>query len=390
MGPIHAATQRLQFIQAFRGVAASAVVLWHGSRFVAPYGTGVSGWFQPGATMGVSLFFLISGFIMVHTTRGSDRAGRASRTFAVKRVTRIWPVWLVALAGCIVVLPQYHLRWLDDRALLQWLIGSVALVPTKGQGPGFPPGFDYPVLNVGWTLEYEAYFYAIFAISLLFGRWRWWAFAAWVLAVLLLPLATGVALPLPLRLSPSSDLGFTTRYLQLATNPIVLLFAMGAGIAILHEKLNVRIAGTWPARLALPAVLACVAWQWVAHFRLGHGVLEWGLSLIPLMILFSIADKAKRIAVPQFLVWLGNISFSLYLCHPLVQGGYDRATALPALLRSGVGAFIVTTGLSLAVAVVCHRVLERGACTWLQRKLLGRDSARAADANASGMMARIA
>src|SRR5580698_6702501 len=64
---------KIDAIQAMRGIAALVVVCWHASRYFAPYGSGWSGGLlSPGGPMGVDLFFLISGFIMVVTTRTSE------------------------------------------------------------------------------------------------------------------------------------------------------------------------------------------------------------------------------------------------------------------------------------------------------------------------------
>ena len=119
--------------------------------------------------------------------------------------------------------------------------------------------------------------------------------------------------------------------------------------------------------------------QWTTHFRLGNGVAEWGLSLIPLVLAFCLASKSTRIPAPAWLVWLGNVSFSLYLFHPLMQEGFDtQSWRLPwASFRTGFPALLLTTALSLLAAVVSHRMLERGVCTWLQGKLLWRRCSQA-------------
>lgn len=368
---------RLDFIQALRGVAAMSVVLWHGSRYLAPYGTGVSGqWFEPGAAMGVSLFFLISGFIMVHTTRRNDSPVAAFWNFTIKRVTRIWPVWLVALA-CYTLL--HPMPILDDSAQLRWLLGSIALLPVPGLRPGAPPAWDYPVLGVGWTLDYEVYFYAFFALSLLWGRWRWWTFTGWlVVTLILLPMSVSNSLPPLARWSPTSDLGFSDHYLKLITNPIILLFAVGSGIGLLYSASSLRFDNPRVAKALVLSTAALVLIQWVTHFRIGHGVAEWGLSLIPLLLVFCLASKSIRLPTPAWLVWLGNVSFSLYLFHPLMQEGFDtQSWWLPwAGLRTGFPALIITTALSLVAAVISYRLLERGVCTWLQRRLLPRRAGR--------------
>jgi peptidoglycan/LPS O-acetylase OafA/YrhL len=268
---------------------------------------------------------------------------------------------------------------LDDSAQLRWLLGSIALLPVPGLRPGAPPAWDYPVLGVGWTLDYEVYFYAFFALSLLWGRWRWWAFTGWlVVTLILLPMSVSTALSPLARWSPSSDLGFSDHYLKLITNPIILLFAVGSGIGLLYSATSLRIDNPRVAKAFVLSTVLLVILQWVTHFRIGHGVAEWGLSLIPLMVVFCLASKSIQMPVPAWLIWLGNISFSLYLFHPLMQEGFDtQSWRLPwAALRSGLPALVFTTALSLMAAALSYRVLERGVCTWLQRKLLSQQTSR--------------
>jgi len=82
----------MNFIQGFRGLAALLVVLWHASRYLGPYGTGLGGkLFLPAGTMGVDLFFIISGFIMFHTTRDSDGSAQYCVAFLIKRFPASFP-----------------------------------------------------------------------------------------------------------------------------------------------------------------------------------------------------------------------------------------------------------------------------------------------------------
>ena len=219
-------------VQALRGIAALAVVFWHASRYLGPYGSGIGGLvFAPGAAMGVDLFFLISGFIMFHTTRSGDGSWRAFADFAIKRAARIWPVWIIALI-CYLLL-RIDASYFTDPVKLGWLAHSLLLIPTAGAPSDVPPVYGVPVLGVGWTLNYEMYFYAFFGLAMLCGRWRWPAFVAWLVATLvLIPLVTGrldQASGAWIILEPSNGYAFASRYLGLMTNGLILLFAAGVG-----------------------------------------------------------------------------------------------------------------------------------------------------------------
>jgi len=358
-------------IQALRGIAASMVVLWHASRYLAPNGAGrVAEFLQPGAVMGVDLFFLISGFIMVHTTRDSDGSPGYVAGFLVKRATRIWPVWIVALA--VFLASQMDATFLTDPARRVWLARSLVFLPTAGVSADVPPIFGAPVLGVGWTLNYEMYFYAFFALSMLFGRWRWAVFFAWVVAtVLLVPLLTGELSALPHWwdfFSCDRYYHYAIQYLNLATSPLILLFVAGALIGLLYDSPE-PLRGTSRSVTALVFVaVALVALQFVLAFRPYHGVLHWGLTLIPLVLAVALASRRIEIPVPRWLEYLGDISFSLYLLHTIVLSvvfSLVREHAQSWLVtRVAVVAAILAT---IAVAAISHRYVERGLCDWLRR-----------------------
>ena len=376
----------IDVVQALRGIAALAVVLWHASRYLGPYGSGAGAVvFGPGAGMGVDLFFMISGFIMFHTTRESDGTWRALGDFAIKRVARIWPVWIVALASALLL--RADASYFADPSKLAWLWHSLMFVPTAGAPADVPPLYGTPVLGVGWTLNYEMYFYAFFGIAMLFGRWRWTAFCAWLLATLVLvPLLTGrLAQPADWLsiVEPSNGYGYASRYLGMTTNGIVWLFAAGVAIGAISHALP-PVASVRLLRIAACGTVAAVAVQYVSRIHAYHGISHWGLTLVPLLLAAVMLDRRERIRLPRALIRLGDISFSLYLFHPIVQDAFDVlvAGALPVFLRTGVAAMLITTAASILVAAAAYRVLERGLCESLRRglrqRLLGMEGAPAA------------
>src|SRR5262249_11870730 len=110
---------------------------------------------------GVDLFFVISGFVMVHAS--SDLFGRPElrREFMWRRIIRIVPLyWIVS--GVLLV--HALIRYSDLAAAdlpPRVLIGSFFFIPTMR-----PSGDILPLLGVGWTLNYEMAFYLLLACSL--------------------------------------------------------------------------------------------------------------------------------------------------------------------------------------------------------------------------------
>lgn len=355
---------KLDFIQALRGIAALWVVLYHGSRFISPYGTGLGDLlFGPAGSMGVVLFFILSGFIMVHTTRNLQGGVWDAAQFLIKRFVRIWPVYAVVTL-CYALVRLGGAGIFDNRVALGHIAHSLLFLPV-GNGP--PPQFGWPVLAVGWTLNYEMYFYALFGVSLLFGRWRWWALAAWLgVFLVLVPQLRGAV-----SLSPATDYGFAWSGLQLMTSPIVWQFIAGVVIGLLyHSHWTLWKPGFLKYLLFLTMSMA--VWQYMSRARMGHGVLDWGTTLIPLVLAFCLASKRFTIPVWGPLVYLGDISFSLYLWHPLVQEMLSWPLVLTGHgdLTVGFAYLLLTTVVAITVAAISRPVLEVWLSDHVKRGLL--------------------
>mgnify|MGYP003624379726 FL=1 len=127
---------------------------------------------------GVDLFFVISGFIMVYVTEGTRSGVKASLEFLFARATRIYPLWWVFAALMTLMFVVYNAtgfgagweRVGQGQPLIPYMIKSFLLVPQNA----------HPVLGVGWTLIHEMYFYAAFTLMLLVPRRFWlWILLAW-------------------------------------------------------------------------------------------------------------------------------------------------------------------------------------------------------------------
>src|SRR3954470_10953189 len=149
-------------VQALRAVAALLVVLYHAFELwglrVDPAAPGVK--WTNGAS-GVDIFFAISGFVMVISSRPLvDRSG-AWLIFLRHRVIRIVPLyWLLTTLKIlgVVLLPAFVLRTSID---FYSVAASYLFLPVVDTAGNFRP-----VLPVGWTLTYEFLFYLFFAAAL--------------------------------------------------------------------------------------------------------------------------------------------------------------------------------------------------------------------------------
>ncbi|MBA3897949.1 MAG: acyltransferase, partial [Sphingomonadaceae bacterium] len=155
-------------------------------------------------SFGVDIFFVLSGFIIAHVT------ARDPRGFAAKRLIRVLPLyWLATLAVFAAARAAPALFAATDPSWLN-LARSLLFIPYAR-----PDGVVQPLLFLGWTLNYELLFYAIFALALAVGGTR-----ASLVAVALLVALTMVGLAIPPDLTA----------LHFWTRPILLEFALGIGV----------------------------------------------------------------------------------------------------------------------------------------------------------------
>ena len=356
--------RRVVFVQALRGIAAMAVVLTHAQVFInGPRFLDIGDRVFHNAPAGVDLFFVISGFIMAHTTWRLVATPKAAGVFMAKRIIRLWPVYAVATAVMFAIT-----RGLPNAAFhppARALLGTLAFLPVEPHGTA--PFYGYPILHVGWTLVYEVWFYVLFAASLLAGRWRWWAlgglFATFLIAI---PLAmTG-------HIESEAGIGYDFgNYLSIATNPIVWEFGVGVVIGVLYQRppsILLRNARVLTTLAVLAAML--VLWQQGSEVREGHGPLRWGLPAMVLVWSLAMLDRVRTIRPPRWMIFLGDISFSLYLFHVLPQ---MLPRQWPTWIgMQGGGWFVAVIIAGVVLGYWGYRLLERGVCEWLRHKLLGR------------------
>lgn len=299
---------------------------------------------------GVDIFFVVSGFIMVHASQ--DLLGRAgaSRLFLKRRLARIVPLyWAMTTLFLLVGLAVPALLNSGVPSLTQ-ILGSYLFWPTVST-----QGFVQPVYSLGWTLNYEMLFYVLFAAGLALPL-RW---TLPVVAIVLAVLVAAESLAGPLQL----PFGFWGQ-------PIVLEFAAGMGIAILRRK-GLRLRGAVRVPVAAAGVAVLIA---AAHVPGADGpwssVLWRGGAAVLLML--AAACGREGIVTPKpvkVLATVGDASYALYLVHPFVIRGMREVA-----LRIGLHAPALYIPLALAGAVLAallvYRFFEKPA-TRLARRWLG-------------------
>ncbi len=272
---------------------------------------------------GVALFFVISGFVMVTSTQGRRTD---PRNFLLRRLVRIAPLyWAMTLAWSMV-----QQGW-DGRQLA----ASLAFVPSLDPASG---SVRSPVLEPGWTLNFEMFFYVIFALGLFLPeRFRFWSVAA----ALVLITQAGTVIDLP----PLA---------AFYTDGLLLLFVVGMAIA----RFDLRLPALWMA----PAFIALILFS--------DSLPIWQGVFVPVTVIVlaarSLDGRLPRWRLPAM---LGDASYSLYLSHLFVLQ-FGKIFIAPYLPGPLVFALMIAGACVLALLV--YRTVEVPASAWGRSRLTHR------------------
>jgi peptidoglycan/LPS O-acetylase OafA/YrhL len=340
---------RFEELDVLRGAAALCVVLSHYAshcaRFLgeAPFGVALDTMY---GFYAVQLFFMISGFVIYYTLERSA----SWKDFAFSRVSRLYPAYWTALTLMVLVQQVVFGKPL-------WVGGYVVNLTMLQEFVGFG-NLD----NVFWSLTVELAFYAImgllFALGLL-PRIEVVA-AMWLLVAVLWSLMDqylGIALPAML-----------SRVLILRHVPF---FVAGIAFYLAARKRPTR------GRLALLVVSLGAAGLIDGFWDAEVADVEWRAVLRRLAVagaLFGVFALAVigwlRFSIAPLTLWLGTISYCLYLSHRNL--GY---ATLFRLHEAGLAvwlSFLLTLAGALLLATVLTYGVERPALAALRDWWRGR------------------
>jgi exopolysaccharide production protein ExoZ len=360
--------RRLDTLEALRGIAALLVVMYHVQDIFATRADTIAfnGLFGAG-DRGVDLFFVLSGFII--TTIHSSDIGQPSHAipYLYKRACRIFPsVWILTTLALATY--SLHLGGLDKAAKLEpWnVIASLMLLPQTQPA----------LVNVTWTLTYEIFFYLLFAILIVERRGGFVLFTAWYGMLILSNLGL---------LHPEDWLA--RYYLR----PVCLEFGIGMICGLLVRQRHAGIlTQRWFQLSLLVASIAIIIGGLIYEGLHQHAlepirVVLYGVCPGALIFALATLEHDTRLRVPAPFVWLGSISYALYLVNfsVITLACTFFLRLIPALPM--VGAQLGCIMLSIAAAGAFHTWVDRPIQQRLRR--LGRsllERPRTAPAHGAG------
>jgi len=299
----NSAQSTLHNVQVARFFAAATVVIGHLQHEFLRSGAlspdSLLAWEPIDWGFGVDMFFVISGFIMYLIAADSFGSAKSARNFLKRRFVRIVPLyWLMTslMLGIVLLAPG-----LVQHGEITWpgIIASYLFIPWPRSD-----GELFPILALGYTLNYEIFFYLMFAIALLFSRrtGMLFLFCAFGLVLLARPLAPPDWWPI-----------------MFWGNPIIFEFMFG--ILLAHARLRgIRL----PSHLALAIGCIGVASLIIAHWDTSAEfyairVIYNGLPAAAIVAAAVLGPEPKRVGpVGRLLKAGGDASYSLYLSHPFV------------------------------------------------------------------------
>jgi exopolysaccharide production protein ExoZ len=336
-------------IQILRAVAAYAVVLHHWTVAIL-YNTDFEVPGGPAGQAGVDLFFVISGFVMVHISGRRDGPGR----FVFDRFARIAPLyWIATLVGTCLIMIRPWLFGLSP-VTPEALVTSLLFIPSFNAS-----GSILPIHFVGWTLNHEMMFYLLFALSM-FAPQRW---------------RVGVVLALISILFVASTLTPDQSAFSFYSDPIIFEFGAGCVIGALTGNTTVftalaRVRG-W-----IYVVVGIVLFIANETFLSGmeNRLVRWGVPATLVVIGVVVKDLTQPKAAKGYLAELGDASYSAYILHMFVINA-AVLTILPFVRTSALGlalVFPVIAGITALVSAASHKAIEIPARNFLRRRFFSK------------------
>lgn len=353
--------ERVQALEGLRGWAALLVVIYHLPKWHLSLNTPLV---NNGHLM-VPLFFVLSGFVICSAYEERIETWRDLARFQFLRFWRLYPVHLLFLLAYLLI---ECVRW--------WAVSKMAVpdirVPPFSQNTGTalaqqllliqalgPTGNAQSFNGPAWSISVEFYTYLIFALIALWCR-------RFLIVAMLITMIAGAAML-------SQDTGFEN-FLT-----CIVGFFLGALIGSVKQRTTFDI----PASAATVALIVFVSYLAIEPDP--KMPLVFAMAALVVAALAGVdSGLANTVLTHRVSIWLGAVSYSLYMCHGLVlwltANMFKRLGGMSETLRpdgkwvlelsaiQALGASVTAVVLSLAVAWFVMRHLEIPVRLWSRRR----------------------
>lgn len=348
-------------IQALRGMAACLVVVVHLLERLTKRGAfpqALPEWVWSCGHIGVGVFFAISGFIMVYTTGDEFARAGAGRRFFLRRFLRVAPIYY--LTSALMIAFSYVTFRYSTNAVYPVPTPSLTLMSVL-----FVPYMDYkgltlPVYELGWTLNYEMFFYAAFAVALMAPRRI--GLAA-VMAALTALVLVGTLVP-----APAMVVGMPVP-LFFFTRPVMLYFVIGMVMGAVRLRFG---ALRLPVAEAALCLMMLIPLALAVRFGAQEITLIGALCVALVLALASLLEGSRtHSAFATIAKAFGDASYSMYLTHSFLLGVLGVVLTRVAAGHTGLLCMLIALAclICAGAAWLVWRFVERPLTTWLGRRL---------------------
>lgn len=321
-------------VQFIRLLAALGIFVYH------------SGIVRQHGYFGVEIFNIISGYILVYSTRRADSV----HGFLRKRLIRILPLyWGMTILTYFLLLVAPGISAMSE-AKVEYLVKSLLFVPFVNSY-----GYDVPLIGAGWTLNYEMFFFLLFWVALqLSHKYRIWIAGGMTLAFV----AAGYLFRLPF-------------VLDYYANLILLEFLMGFAVFYVVELLRKYAQNALFRILCLMTALVTYVWMLLdfgGEAQPLHRAIRIGIPA--LFFVVSLILLEEKIHIPRLAVTLGNMTFSFYLIEFFTAAVYKVLFGAASAPVRWIALFVFAAA-TFVCSYVSYRVVEQGIGSRLRKKLVG-------------------
>ena len=297
-------------ITGLRAIAVAAVVMYH-----------LNSKWMPGGFVGVDVFFVISGFVVAHSVLG--RPANSYREFLVsfyrRRLTRIFPAALVYIASaalmCLLFIPLIPSTKLFELTGAAATVGLSNMILYIGAGGYFSISSEFNPFTHTWSLAVEEQYYVIFSLffyyAMINDRLRKFSIIIisvfCVLSLMVAALTTTANPTFAFYMLPS-------RLWELGLG-LLLRLAISSPLPINLSKQPHWLQEGLAASALAVLLLTCVTTD-PTSFPFPGAILPCLSTATLIALAWSRPDSATgRLLSNPIMVWIGNVSYSLYLWH---------------------------------------------------------------------------
>ena len=318
-------------IQILRAFAAINVVVVHALYYSSIYKyesnflNFLSGW----GSNGIDLFFVISGFIIFHTQINNKKN---IFEFIKLRLARIVPCyWIITL---FYIITYYLFPNLFNNLKINTAIIFQSLFFFSQSISG-----TYPLVNVGWTLEYEIFFYLLFSFFLIFKELNIFFINIVFFSLILL-----------------------------IKNYLFLEFLFGVNVAYFYNRKNLSNKNGFIFFIIGFASLI-LSIKSIGVFRIENvidRIFYWGIPSLLIVLGLIYCKKFNN----KFLIFLGNASYSIYLTHFIFIACYYKTISFFLVNFNHDLMIILSILLSISLGSLFYIFIEKPISNFLKNKII--------------------